>query len=231
MVEKDYALAVLPTSQLFNLGRSSSQPKVLAGGITEAIEVEQKKFTAINAEAELAEVEKLVTTETLLNSEFTPTMLQQQLQEKDFSVVHLATHGNFSSDPQETYVVAYEQLLRANDLNQLLRRSNQAPDRTIDLLILSACQTALGDNRATLGLAGLAVRAGAQSTLATLWQVSDRFTIPLITKFYQQLNQGLTKAEALHQAQKSMVYTEINGRKYQNEPSDWGAYILVGNWN
>ncbi len=230
LVEKDYALAVLPTSQLFNLSRSSEQLEVLAAGISEALEVEQRKFKAINAEAELAQVEKLVTAETLLNSEFTPASLQQQLKEGDFSVVHLATHGNFSSDPQQTYLLAYEQLLRADDLSNLLGNSQQAPNRTIDLLILSACQTALGDNRATLGLAGLAVRAGAQSTLASLWQVSDKFTIPLITKFYEQLNQGVTKAEALHQAQKSLLYTEINGQKYANDPFDWGAYILVGNW-
>jgi CHAT domain-containing protein len=150
LVEKDYALAVLPTSQLFNLGQSSLQLEVLAAGISETLEVEERKFTAINAEAELAQIEKLVTAETLLNSEFTPASLQQQLRERDFSVLHLATHGNFSSDPQQTYILTYEQLLRANDLNNLLRNSNQAQNSTIDLLILSACQTALGDNRAKL---------------------------------------------------------------------------------
>ncbi len=230
LVEKDYALAVLPTSQLFNLNQSSTQLNVLAAGISEALEVEQKKFTPINAEAELAEVKKLVTTETLINSEFTLANLQQQLKQKDFSVIHLATHGNFSSDPQQTYLLSYEQLLRANDLNKLLGNNSQAQGNIMDLLILSACQTALGDNRATLGLAGLTVKAGAQSTLATLWQVSDKFTISLITEFYKQLSQGKTKAEALHQAQKSLIYTEINREKYSNDAFDWGAYILVGNW-
>lgn len=96
--------------------------------------------------------------------------------------------------------------------------------------LFNLSSTAAGDNRATLGLAGLAIRAGANTTLASLWRISDQYTIPLITRFYENLNQGLTKAEALHQAQKSLVYQEIDRQKYLNQPYDWGAYVLVGNW-
>ena len=230
LVEKDYALSLLPTSQLFNLKPSNQPVKVLGAGISEALTVEEKQFTPINAEVELQQVKQLASAETLINAEFTQQALQQQVSQGDFSVLHLATHGNFSSDPQQTYLLAYGELLRTKELNNLFRLSNQAETNAIDLLILSACQTAAGDNRATLGLAGLAIRAGANSTLASLWRVSDEYTIPLITRFYENLNQGLSKAEALHQAQKSLVYTEINGQKYQNEPYDWGAYVLVGNW-
>ena len=230
LVEKDYALSLLPTSQFFNLSSGNRTVKVLGAGISEALTVEDKSFTQINAEAELQQVQQIASTETLINAEFTRQALQQQVKQEDYSILHLATHGNFSSDPQQTYLLAYGELLRANDLNNLLRLSNQEEDKAIDLLILSACQTAAGDNRATLGLAGLAIRAGAKSTLASLWRVSDEYTIPFITRFYENLNRGLTKAEALHQAQKSLVYREIDGQKYQNEPYDWGAYVLVGNW-
>ncbi len=224
LVEKKYALSVLPTSQLFNLRPSYEKLKILAGGISEASEVENLKFEAINAKYELSQISELASTQTLLNQEFNQESLQQKLKNEDFSVLHLATHGNFSSDPEQTYILAYNELLRPNDINRLLGGENQ--QSRIELLVLSACQTANGDNRATLGLAGLAVRAGADSTLATLWKVNDEFTIKLIERFYKELSAGVSKAEALHRAQKALVFAG----KYRNEPYDWGAYILVGNW-
>ncbi|MBV6622415.1 MAG: CHAT domain-containing protein [Rivularia sp. (in: Bacteria)] len=225
LIEKKYALSILPTSRLFNLRRSSEKLKILAGGISEALEVENRKFEAINAKDELAQIAELASTQKLLNQEFNQKTLQQKLQNQDFTVLHLATHGNFSSNPEQTYILAYDELLRPNDINRLLGNENQQSNR-IELLVLSACQTAEGDNRATLGLAGLAVRAGADSTLATLWKVNDEFTIKLIKRFYQELSAGVSKSEALHRAQKALVY----GQKYRNEPYDWGAYVLVGNW-
>ena len=225
LVEKKYALSVLPTSQLFNLRPSSEKLKILAGGISEALEVENLKFEAIDAKYELSQISELASTQSLLNQEFNQKALQQKLKNENFSVLHLATHGNFSSDPEQTYILAYNELLRPNDINRLLGGENQQSNR-IELLVLSACQTANGDNRATLGLAGLAVRAGADSTLATLWKVNDEFTIKLIERFYKELSAGVSKAEALHRAQKALVF----GGKYRNEPYDWGAYILVGNW-
>lgn len=226
LIEKKYALSILPTSQLFNLRPSSEKLKILAGGISESLEVENRKFEAINAKDELAQIAELASTQRLLNQEFNQKALQEKLQNQDFSVLHLATHGNFSSDPEQTYILAYDELLRPNDINKLLGGQNQQTPNRIELLVLSACQTAEGDNRATLGLAGLAVRAGADSTLATLWKVNDEFTIKLIKKFYQELSAGVSKSEALHRAQKALVY----GQKYRNEPYDWGAYVLVGNW-
>ncbi|MGB6296621.1 MAG: CHAT domain-containing protein [Rivularia sp. (in: cyanobacteria)] len=225
LVEKKYALSVLPTSKLFNLRPSSEKLKILAGGISEALEVENLQFEAIDAKKELNQISELASTQSLLDRQFNQKALQQKLKNENFSVLHLATHGNFSSDPEQTYILAYNQLLRPNDINRLLGGDNQQSNR-IELLVLSACQTASGDNRATLGLAGLAVRAGADSTLATLWKVNDEFTIKLIERFYQELSSGVSKAEALHRAQKALVFTG----KYRNEPYDWGAYILVGNW-
>ena len=225
LVEKKYALSVLPTSQILNLRPSSAKLRILAGGISEALEVENLQFAAINAQDELAQISALASTQSLLNQQFNQKALQQKLKNENFSILHLATHGNFSSDPEQTYILAYGELLRPNDINRLLSGENQQSN-SIELLVLSACQTASGDNRATLGLAGLAIRAGADSTLATLWKVGDEFTIKLIKKFYQELSTGVTKAEALHRAQKALVFSG----KYRNEPYDWGAYILVGNW-
>ena len=99
-------------------------------------------------------------------------------------------------------------------------------DRGVDLLVLSACETAAGDERAALGLAGMAVRSGARSTIATLWSVNDQATSKLMGELYQQLaNQKVTKAEALRQAQLALL-----GDKWYQHPFYWAPYILVGDW-
>jgi CHAT domain-containing protein len=231
LVEKKYALALLPSALLFDLQAKSNRLQVLGAGISKQLTVGNRQFEAIDATEELQKIEQEVPSKILLNSQFNLPNLQHYLDSDDFSVLHLATHGNFSSDPQETFILAYStnktgELLGANDLNNLLRNGTQETVKPLELLVLSACQTASGDNRAILGLAGLAVRSGARSTLATLWQVNDKSSIKLMGQFYRQLSQpGVTKAQALHLAQKAL----LKDPEYQN-PYDWGAYVLVGNW-
>ena len=99
-------------------------------------------------------------------------------------------------------------------------------DEPIELLTLSACETAMGDDRAALGLAGIAVRAGARSALATLWTVNDQAAANLIGEFYRQLAQpGISKAEALRRAQVSL----LEERPYQH-PGYWSPFLLISNW-
>lgn len=90
---------------------------------------------------------------------------------------------------------------------------------------MSACQTAEGDRRATLGLAGVAVRSGARSTLASLWQVDDQSTAILMGRFYEELakNPDITKSEALRRAQQYIL-------EQKGHPYFWAPYVLVGNW-
>jgi filamentous hemagglutinin family protein len=232
LIEKPYGLTLLPSSQLFNLSIAPKQPQVLGAGISEPLQVGDRTFAALNVSEELAQVQQSAASEILLNAQFTRSQLQQKLSSDQFSVVHLATHGNFSSNPDETYILIHSaqtnqgELLRANEFDRLLRGQQQETESAIDLLILSACKTAEGDNRATLGLAGLAVRAGARSTLATLWQVSDASTVKLMQAFYKALSQpGTTKAEALRQAQIQL----LRNPQYQT-PYYWAPYVLVGNW-
>lgn len=226
LIQKDYALALLPNSQLFDLSNSQfEKPKILAGGIGEQQEnIENHNFSSLNID-ELQQIAKILPSKLLINSQFTPANLHKQLQSKAFSIVHFVTHGNFSSDPEDTYLLAYQQLIKARELNNLLR-DDTVNSREIKLLVLSACKTAEGDNRAILGLAGLAVRAGANSTLSTLWQINDGSTSQLMVQFYTELKKGgVTKAEALHRAQKALLLQP----EYQN-PYYWAPYILVGNW-
>jgi CHAT domain-containing protein len=237
LLEKPYDIALLPSSQLFDLRSLPQSGKVLGAGISEPLKVGNLRFNALNAQAELAQIQPAKTRELLLNTDFTQANLQAKLQSQSFSTVHLVTHGQFSSDPEETYLLVHSdrppqmgKLLKPNDFTDLLRSprlpSLQNTPRNLDLLILSACETAEGDNRATLGLVGVAVRAGARSTLGTLWQVSDASTIALMNQFYRELNQpGISKAKALHRAQRSL----LSKPNYQN-PYYWSPYIIVGNW-
>lgn len=159
---------------------------------------------------------------TLLNQAFTSSALAQTLQRRVFQIVHLATHGQFSSRAEDTFLLAADGKINVTQLDQLLRQRTP-----IDLLVLSACQTAVGDNRATLGLAGVAIRAGARSTMASLWRVHDNATKDFIGFFYRALAQGnITKAEALRQAQLALMQQQEDYAR----PAYWAAYVLVGNW-
>lgn len=230
LIEK-YAIALTPGLQLL-----APQPlqrerlNALTAGLSESRTVEGREFPQLdNVKLELKQIESEVSrSEELLNQRFTKTNLQSQIKSNSFNVVHMATHGQFSSNLEETFILAWDRLLKIDDLDNLLRTNDSQGTSNIELLVLSACQTATGDNRAALGLAGIAVRAGARSTLATLWSVDDSSTAALMSEFYKQLaNTNLTKAEALQQAQLALWN---NKNKDWKRPYFWAAYVLVGNW-
>ncbi|MDJ0575121.1 MAG: CHAT domain-containing protein [Xenococcaceae cyanobacterium MO_234.B1] len=178
-----------------------------------------------NVQQELESIGDNVPTKTLLNNSFTKQNLETKIENAPFPIVHIATHGNFSSIAEETYILAWDERINAKKLNQVLQ-GKASSDRPIELLVLSACQTALGDERAVLGLAGVAMRGGAKSTLASLWLVNDEATALLMEKFYQELAKGkVTKAEALRRAQVAILQSE-----QFHDPYFWSAFVLVGNW-
>jgi len=142
--------------------------------------------------------------------------------------VHLATHGQFSSNLEDTFILTWSDRISINQLNNLLRGADVNRQRPIELLVMSACQTAAGDQRAALGLAGMAVQAGARSTLASLWSVDDQATSELMVRFYQELAKGnVTKAESLRQAELAMLH---HPESYLQRPFYWAAFVLLGNW-
>ena len=158
----------------------------------------------------------------LLEDKFTTENLRRQLGENDFSGIHLKTHGVFSSDPEETFIVAYRELIRGRELGSLIQASSET---AIELLVLSACSTAQGDNRAVLGLAGIAVHAGVRSAISTLWEAQDAPNTQLMLRFYEELSTpGMSRAQALRRAQLALL---DQGYK---APHIWATYVLVGNW-
>lgn len=161
----------------------------------------------------------------LLDKEFTLDRVNQALQKTPYSIVHIASHGQFDRDPKKTFLLTYDDKITMNRLERLLAFS-QSRKEPVELLTLSACQTAVGDERAALGLAGVALKAGARSALASLWFVNDEATSLLITEFYSQLKRGgVSRAGALQNAQRKL----ISQRSFQH-PAYWAPFLLIGNW-
>ncbi|MGQ4645948.1 CHAT domain-containing protein [Lyngbya aestuarii] len=232
LVEK-YATALSPGLKLLKPEPLvKKNQNILVAGVSERVKVENRVFgSLVNVPFELEEIKfQAPVSKELLNSEFNETNFKEQIKSAPFSVIHIATHGNFSSNPEDTFILLWNQLLKVNDLDNLLRISNTRNLNPLGLLTLSACQTATGDKRAALGLAGVAVRAGARSTLASLWQVEDASTADLMIRFYQELgnNRELTKAAALQRAQIYLLKEHSNSN--YRLPYYWAPFVLVGDW-
>ncbi|MBD2411506.1 hypothetical protein FACHB389_11705 [Nostoc calcicola FACHB-389] len=231
LVER-YAVSVTPTLQLLEpkpLHREALS--VLIAGATDAPSFQKERLGAIaNVAVELEGIkENIQRHQTLENQEFIKKNLQTKINTTPFNIIHLATHGKFSSNPEQTYILDWNERIKVKDLDNLLRLNYQRIANPIELLILSACETATGDKRAALGLAGVAIRAGARTTLASLWQINDASTAEFMIRFYQELNRGqITKAEALRNTQ--LAFLQQSTDRDYNRPYHWSAFILVGNW-
>jgi CHAT domain-containing protein len=195
----------------------------IVGGISEA----RSGFSSLPAvKNEIQQISSLISARTLLNEQFTSTTLTDRLSNSSADVIHLATHGQFSSRLEDTFLLTWDGRMNIKELAEVLQTRQSSRSRPIELLVLSACDTAAGDDQAALGLAGLAVKSGARSTLATLWPVKDAAAAKLMSRFYEQLRKpGMNKAEALRQAQ-----IEIMKKTDFEDPFFWSGFVLVGNW-
>ena len=223
LIEK-YNIALTPSQQLVEAKPLQKKLRAIAAGLTEP----SGGFSALpNVKQELEEIREVIPSSILLNEEFTSTALQNKINSLPYPVVHLATHGKFSSKAKETFIVASNnERIYVKDLNKIVQTVEQNKPEAIELLVLSACQTATGDEDAALGIAGVAFQAGARSTIASLWNLDDESTAKLMGQFYQEFaNNDLTKAQALRNAQLSL----LRSRKYKR-PRYWAPYILLGNW-
>ncbi|MBD2772424.1 CHAT domain-containing protein [Iningainema sp. BLCCT55] len=223
LVEK-YNVALTPSLRLLAPSRLQRQQiKVLIGGVSQP----NQGYTSLpGVEAEVTEINSEIPSQVLLNQKFTKNAIKKQIRTDSFQVVHLATHGQFSSNAAETFILTWDSRLDVKQLGELLKTREENTAAPIELLVLSACQTAGSDKRASLGLAGVAVRSGARSTLGTLWPVEDQSTAVFMAEFYRQLtNSQITKAQALRQAQLKL----LNQPGYQH-PFYWAGFVLIGNW-
>lgn len=174
---------------------------------------------------EVTAVGTIVGGKVLLNARFTATDFRNEVGTGAYENVHIASHGVFGGSARTSFIMAYDDLLTLDDLQAILR-SERFRNNPVELLTLSACETAEGDDRSPLGIAGAAIKARARSVLGTLWPVDDRAATTVMEAFYTGLRSGeLSKAEALRQARLKVMRTEATAR-----PVYWAPFILVGSW-
>jgi CHAT domain-containing protein len=240
LIEK-YSIASVPSWQLTEPNRPDRAliPQILAMGLSEAVE----GLSPLPAtEIEVATISsRVLVGQNFLNSAFTQDNLRSQTSSQKFGIIHLATHAKFLNEsPEKSFIQFWDGRLQMNQISQM--------NLTPDLLTLSACETAVGQH---LGLAGLAVDSGAKSVLASLWEVSDAGTVPLMIRFYSGLPTAPTKAIALQEAQLTLLRGEIMIENNQirgikgfpripflinakgidlKHPYFWSSFTLIGNW-
>ena len=222
---QDYAVATTP-----GLNLTDPQPVSrehfdgLLVGLSEAVQ----GYSALpNVPQELEAIGSILGVEqSFLNETYSVENVTKAMEANAYRVLHMATHGEFSSSPEETYLLTYDEKLYLDNLERLIKLS-QFREEPLELLTLSACRTAVGDEKASFGLAGVAVKSGARSALATLWFVDDEATRLALTQFYSKLyeNPHLSKARALQEAQVSLIQQP----RYRH-PAYWAPFMLIGNW-
>jgi CHAT domain-containing protein len=196
--------------------------KVLAVGVTEAVQ----GFPALpNVSSELKALEKLLGSTTLVDREFIASNLEKKLKDERFTVVHVASHGEFGNEVDKTFLLTFDDKLSLDRLNQMVGVFRFRDD-PLELLTLSACDTAAGDDRAALGLAGMAIKAGARSALATLWNINDEASVELVVDFYRELKEpSISRAIALQRAQIKL----LSNPRYEH-PGFWSPFLMINNW-
>ena len=218
-----YAVGITPSLSLSDprpLKRENM--KVLAVGVTEAVQ----GFPALpNVAAELQQMHTLLGSQNLVNREFLAANLEKKLKDEQFSIVHVASHGEFGNDVENTFLLTFDDKLSLDRLSQMVGVFRFRDD-PLELLTLSACDTAAGDDRAALGLAGMAIKAGARSALATLWNINDEAAVGLVLDFYREVkNPATSRAVALQRAQLKL----IENPRYEH-PGYWSAFLMINNW-
>ena len=198
-----------------------AKTQALAIGLSE----ETAEFTSLPfVREEIASLARLIDTRQILNEEFTEENIIAELTQNNFPLVHIATHGQFNGTPEDSFLLTYQEKINLTDLENILGSHQlKFPEQTIDLLVLSACQTAAGNKRATLGLAGVAIRSGVKNALGSLWFLNDSAEINLITNFYRYLlDSQMSQFQALRQAQIKMINDSAH-------PAIWSNLILIVN--
>jgi CHAT domain-containing protein len=185
----------------------------------------QQMLALAGVDEEIRTLEKLTISQTLLNAGFTVAAFSQKVKTGDYQIVHIASHGVFGGTADTSFVMAHDDVITMDNLQLFLRAGNMK-SQELELLTLSACETAEGDDRAPLGLSGAALKARARSALGSLWPVSDDAATLLMGQFYRSLAEPLTsKAQALQKAQLKLMKNNNF-----NHPFYWAPFIMVGSW-
>lgn len=223
LIEK-YSIAITPGLTLMEprpIARTNMT--VMASGLSDSVQGYQALPFVV---AEMNKLKELFNPDLIMNRDFAPERLVKEFAARPYSIVHIASHGEFNSDVKKTFVLTYNSRFTLDALEKLLSPTLLRKD-PVEMLTLSACQTAAGDDRAALGLGGIAVKAGARSAFATLWCVNDQASTTLVGNFYTTLRDQpqMSKAQALRHAQLALLKDERFGH-----PCLWAPYLIIGNW-
>ena len=230
---EQYAIALSPGLELPDRPQATKgqNRKVLFAGLTDSVNTEDGLYyqALTNVQAEKEKILTLFPESTpLLNDDFTKEAFENKLNLLPFPIVHIATHAEFGRDLDSTFVLTHDgKKISASELSSWLQFGEVIRDGEIDLLVLSACETAKGSDLEALGLAGVAVRSGARSTLATLWRVGDASTAEFMSDFYTLLKGDslVSKAKHVQQAQINLLRNE-----QLSDPYYWAPFVLIGDW-
>ena len=213
--------------------RSLRSPRArLIRGLPPASEGSTLRNTALREALALPSVKEEVDSvggilkgKSLLNETFTVASFRDEAGTGFYQIVHIASHGVFGGTASTSYIMAYDDFLTLDGLQSVLR-SEKFQNNPVELLSLSACETAEGDDRSPLGISGAAIKARAKSVLGTLWPVDDRAASAVMEGFYTGLQSGqLSKAQALREAQLAVMKN-----KDFAQPFFWAPFVLIGNW-
>lgn len=185
--------------------------------------IEAFRLPAVKDEVDI--LSRLMPSTLLLDENFKLERFRNEVNDGSYRVVHIASHGYFGGTAQDSWLMAHDELLDMNELGKLFKPKEFA-DKPVELLVLSACQTAEGNDSAPLGLSGVALTSGARSVLGTLWVVADDATSEFMQSFYTQLAKtDNSKAQALRQTQLAAIEQD----KFSH-PFYWAAFVLIGSW-
>jgi len=184
----------------------------------------QNSLELPGVKTEVEMLSKIANTQGMMDDDFQLGLFKQK--SKAAQIIHIASHGMFTGEPESSFIMTHDRLLDMNILGDLFKTGSNT-DKPVELLVLSACQTAEGDDRSPLGLSGVALQSGARSILGSLWPVSDDAAKTVFPKFYSKLkdDESLSKAKALQSAQIELIHSKEMGH-----PFYWAPFILIGNW-
>ena len=222
-VVNKYAVAVTPAMDLTDSSPlQQAKGTALSLGLTESVQgfpAKPDKGEEVHA------VNAIYGGTSLMNSQFSTPSLEQEIRNQGVRIVHVASHSEVGSDATKSFLLTYDDKISMDRLAQMVGLL-QERKQPLELLTLSACETAPGDDRAALGLAGIAVKTGARSALASLWVAEDQVVPDLVGEFYRQLQDPtVSKAVALQRAQQKIL-----AQRGHSHPSFWSAFLLINSW-
>ena len=199
--------------------------KLISDDPQRALEAMRASLALPGVTVEVGALSAILQGKTLLDADFTIDQFQHAMQTNNYRIVHIASHGVFGDSAESSFIMAYDDVLSLNGLAALLG-GEKFQNQPIEILGLSACQTAEGNDRAPLGISGAAIKARAKSVLGTLWPIADDAAQVLMKTFYAEVTQhGQSKTQALRQAQ-----LELLRKPELSHPFYWAPFVLIGNW-